>query len=302
MEVSVLRARAAGQAVRMGGFIFNSYEELKLFVEEHVPRGNFGLFVDAVSLLHSIDASYVDPDRAVATEAARLKAQYDSQLEMKIASSFRTSYPAVMFRDSSSSTSSAAVAEGSLGPGMATIDKWDARDGVSGTKFVIQNGVRRLQDSIPFEIREYLMGRAAELAKECFTNSSTFVHHLNTFVDTFYMEMSNAAGFSKKEAWDLVTAVLIKIFSDLRDARALAQESREPSGFIWATLQAHMTMQRLIKHEFKRDPGLNAILVQFILKKKQTDSMAMLGGVNVKSLETLVKRVECDVATLKTKV
>ena len=46
------------------------------------------MFVDAVSLLHSIDASYVDPDRAVAMEAAHLKAQYDSQLEMKIASSF----------------------------------------------------------------------------------------------------------------------------------------------------------------------------------------------------------------------
>ena len=175
----------------------------------------------------------------MATEAARLKAQYDSQLEMKIASSFRTSYPAVMFRNSSGSRSSAAVAEGSLGPGMAMNDRWDVKDGVSGTKFVIQNGVRCLQNSIPFEIREYLMGRTADLAQECFTNSTTFVHHMNTFVDTFYMEeMSNAAGFSKKEAWDLVTAVLIKIFSDLRDARALAQESREPSGFIWATLQA----------------------------------------------------------------
>ena len=37
MELSVLRVRAAGQAVRMGGFVFNSYQELKLFVEEQVP-------------------------------------------------------------------------------------------------------------------------------------------------------------------------------------------------------------------------------------------------------------------------
>lgn len=182
---------------------------------------------------------------------------------------------------------------------MSSIEKWDARDGVSGTKFVIENGIRRMEDSIPFEIQENLVGEGTDLARHCFGQSVAFVHHLSTFIDTFFLEMSNAAGFKAKEAWDLVTAVVVKIFSDLRDARAIAQDSRGAAGFIWGTLQAHMVMKRFLKHNFKRDPGLNAILVQFILKKKQTDATTMLGGVNIKSLEAQVKRIERDVSNLK---
>jgi len=285
----------------MGGMSFNAYPELKLFITKHVPNEDFGLFFDAVSLLHSIDASYVDPDWAVAMEVAQLQAQYGSQLEMKVASSFKTSFPAVMFRDLDSSTSTAMVSEGSLGPGMATAKKWDAQDGISSTKFVIENGIHHLQDSIPFEILENLTGLGATLATMCFNNLAYFSQHLNTFVDTFHLEMSSAAGFTNAEAWALTMAVLVKIFFDLWDARAIAQESRGAAGFIWGTLQAHRVMKHFLKHNFKRDPRLNAILVQFILKKKQTDSMALLGGVNVKSLEGQVKHIEQDVATLKSK-
>jgi hypothetical protein len=111
--------------------------------------------------------------------------------------------------------------------------------------------------------------------------------------------MANAAGYKPKEAWDLVMAVVVKIFSDLTDARAVAQDSRGATGFIWGTLQAHRVMKRFLKHNFKRDPGLNAILVQFILKKKQTDATTMLGGVNIKNLETQLKRLEREVSNLK---
>lgn len=230
-ELGLVRARAAGQGVKLGRFGFNTYAEVKLFVETKM-NNNYGLCFDAVSLLHSIDGSYVDPDQAVATEASRLKAHYASQLEMKVATSFKTSFPAVMFRDSSSATSSAAVAEGSLGAGMSTHGKWDARDGISGTKYVIENGIRRMEDSIPFEINENLGGEGADLARECFNASVIFVHQFDTFIDMFYLEMCNSAGFKAMEAWELVTAVVVKVFSDLRDARAVAQDSRGAAGFV----------------------------------------------------------------------
>jgi hypothetical protein len=137
---------------------------------------------------------------------------------MKVATSFRTSFPSVMFRDTTSVGQSAAATEGYLGPSMGSIEKWDARDGVSGTKFVIKNGIRHMEDSIPFEIEENLEGDGADLARYCFGQLVSFAHHLTNFIDTFFLEMSNAAGFKGKEAWDLVTAVLVNVFLDLRDA------------------------------------------------------------------------------------
>jgi hypothetical protein len=298
LEMSMVRLRAAGQGVQIGRFNFSSYPELRLFVETKM-KGNYGLILDVVSLLHSIDASYVDPDQAVATEASRLRAKYGSPLEMKVATSFKTSFPSVMFRNTTSVGPSAAATEGYLGPGMGSIEKWDARDGVSGTKFVIENSIQHMEDSIPFEIEENLEGDGVDLSWYCFGQSVSFAHHLTTFINTFFLEMSNAAGFKGKEAWDLVTAVPVKVFSDLRDARAIAQDSRGAAGFIWGMLQAHMVMKRFLKHNFKRDPGLNAILVQFILKKKQSDATNVLGGINIKNLEAQVKKLERDVSNLK---
>jgi hypothetical protein len=206
--------------VKIGRFSFATFSEAQLFVEDKL-RNNYGLCFDIVSLLHSIDGLYIAPEQAVATEASRLKAMYDSQLEMKVATSFKTSFPSVMFRDGTGSTVSAVVAEGSLGPGMSSHTAWDAYDTISGTKYVIQSGLRRMDESIPFEIQQHLDGDGAELARECYMVSVAFAHGLSTFIDMFYLDMCNSAGFKEeKEAWELTTAVVVKIFSDLRDAWA----------------------------------------------------------------------------------
>jgi hypothetical protein len=132
--------------------------------------------------------------------------------------------------------------------------------------------------------------------------SEAFLEVVNKILEAggmFYLEMSNSVGFKDADAWELTQAMVIKVFGDLRDARAIAQDTRGASGFVWAALQAHVVMARFIKFDFKRDPGLNAVLVQYILKKKQTDATSILGGVNVKSLESTVKRLEAEVAKLK---
>jgi hypothetical protein len=132
--------------------------------------------------------------------------------------------------------------------------------------------------------------------------SEAFLEVVNKILEAggmFYLEMSNSVGFKDADAWELTQAMVIKVFGDLRDARSIAQDTRGASGFVWAALQAHVVMARFIKFDFKRDPGLNAVLVQYILKKKQTDATSILGGVNVKSLESTVKRLEAEVAKLK---
>jgi hypothetical protein len=182
---------------------------------------------------------------------------------------------------------------------MSSHAAWDAYNSISGTKYVILNGLRRIDESVPFEIVQHLSGEGAELARECYMVSVAFARGLVTFIDMFYLDMCNAAGFKETEAWDLTTAVVVKIFTDLRDARSIAQDSTGATGFVWGTLQAHMVMARFHQHDFSRDPGLNAILVQFILRKRQSDATTVLGGVNVKALELQVKRLEREVSTMK---
>jgi hypothetical protein len=76
-------------------------------------------------------------------------------------------------------------------------------------------------------------GDGADLACQCSIQLVAFIHHLATFINTVYLEMSNAAGFTNsKEVWELVTSVVVKISSDLRDAMAVAQELRCAAGFI----------------------------------------------------------------------
>jgi hypothetical protein len=72
-----------------------------------------------------------------------------------------------------------------------------------------------MMDSIPFKIHETCLdGDVADLARQCFYHSVDFVNQLTTFIHTFYLKMSNAAVFTTKEAWDLVTAVIVKVFAD----------------------------------------------------------------------------------------
>jgi hypothetical protein len=52
---------AAGQQVQIGRFTFIEYPAVKLF-SETVMHGNYGVCLDAVSVLHATDGSYVDPD------------------------------------------------------------------------------------------------------------------------------------------------------------------------------------------------------------------------------------------------
>jgi hypothetical protein len=131
-------------------------------------KGNYELILGVISLLHSIDVSYMDTDQVVATEVSRLRAKYGSTLKMKVATSFKTSFPLVMFCNTTSVGPSAAATEGYLGPSMGSTEKWDAHDGVSGTKFVIENGIRHMEDSIPFEIRGNLERDGVVLVRYCF--------------------------------------------------------------------------------------------------------------------------------------
>jgi hypothetical protein len=50
VELTMIRSRAAGQGVQIGRFTFSTYPKVTLFVKTY-PNGNFGLCLNAVSLL-----------------------------------------------------------------------------------------------------------------------------------------------------------------------------------------------------------------------------------------------------------
>jgi hypothetical protein len=63
-EMALVRSQGAvGQEVQIGRFTFSHYPAVKLF-SETLMHGNYRVCLDAVSVLHAIDGSYVNQDQA----------------------------------------------------------------------------------------------------------------------------------------------------------------------------------------------------------------------------------------------
>jgi hypothetical protein len=65
------------------------------------------------------------------------------------------------------------------------------------------------------------------------------------------------------------------IFEDLRAARYPIQDTSEndPSVLLWGIIKSHKIMEECIRHEVKRHPPLNGILVQKLLESSPTSGL-----------------------------
>jgi hypothetical protein len=289
------------EKVEMGGVEFQEWQfpsqtEFLQWIHRHNPSHSeldYGLFLDAFSLLHGLDSGTLSQAEALKAEHDTKKVQYASALAARVSTAFATNFPDVFGTGGD-------LAGKTFGNNMSTHEKWSAPNGRTGLVRIIRERVPKSCVAIQNSISQKLMGlpEVHSLAREMLAASRDFVLDLTRFVDDFYSEMSLAPSMTTLEAWDLTRTLLAEVLTELRETRNTVEHSRdtEPLLTIWGALKTHEIMKRYKDKEFRDDPALTGILVRHILKRK-TDSDG-LESIRAK-ITTLTNRLTAAESTTK---
>lgn len=118
-QISLLENRGVGAGVKMGDLIFQSFEDLLLWIKNKLPSGRFGFIVDGRSFLEFFTLSaYIDSKLSAAVEHMAEKAGYATYYEMKVAASFNNLFPLIFGK-----ASAGGMDDSDCLPGVSTGDK-----------------------------------------------------------------------------------------------------------------------------------------------------------------------------------
>ena len=83
-----------GAGIKMGDLIFQSFEDLLIWVKTKLPLGRFGFIVDGHSFLEFFTlTAQIDSELSAAAEHNAEKAGYATYYEMKVAALFNKLFP-----------------------------------------------------------------------------------------------------------------------------------------------------------------------------------------------------------------
>jgi hypothetical protein len=102
------------------------------FVQKRAPRADYGLFLDAFALLHSLDLGTMLVDTALSTEHAVSKVKYKNMSQARIATSYQTAYTEIFGTTEDKGMS--------FGKAMSSYSKWHDHDTGGGLIHGIHEG------------------------------------------------------------------------------------------------------------------------------------------------------------------
>jgi hypothetical protein len=252
---------------------------------------NYGLFQDAISMLHGLAPGTVKVKDALKARHDVEKINVPSALAAHVLTSYSTFYPDIFGSDKDE-------AGEKFGTAMSTPAKWRDDNTRSGLEFTIRDRIKTEYSAIMNSIQQDLGDPdARELAKEMASRTRNFILNLVRFINEFFGEMRVAPSMTDAEAWELVLNMLAEIFREISKARSVVAHSRisEPSLHIWGALRAHEVMHRLESCDFRDDPTLNGILTRFVFKRKvDLDGLEAI-KTRLTSVEGRVKGLDRDV-------
>jgi hypothetical protein len=95
-QVKVLQHHIVGGGVRIGNKVFQSFEDVQVWVKAELPTRRYGLFVDAVSILDFFSfLGHIDAESQVSTLHNANKAGFTSIYESRVATSVQNIFPKV---------------------------------------------------------------------------------------------------------------------------------------------------------------------------------------------------------------
>jgi hypothetical protein len=127
-----------------------------------------------------------------------------------------------------------------------------------------------------------------------------FIQRLVGFIDATYIEYKVLSYMSDDQLWELLVSFIEQVFKDLRVARCIIQDASEndSSLLLWGIMRAHDVMDEYIKHDFRKHPALNGILVQRILRSSPTSGM----HAQVQSVEKSITSINGALPGIKTRL
>jgi len=265
-QLKSLEKRVVGDGIRIGRFLFQSREDLRLWLVTHVPSNRFGLFLDGVSIFDFLAQTHMDSQENMAHLYNSQRNGFDTIYESKIISSMQNLFPNLFGKSGSDGMDTSKTL-----PGLQTSDKWNSA-GVTG----LQIQVERELPNVDLQFRNAILAtfedssEVRDLALELLYRSKKFALDLCNFMQRD-VDFWKHKGYTKQSAWELTCLSVCRIFEDIhvvpvvgRDSRDLKNPSATATQILWATLRSHLVMDEYSRRNFVEHPSISAVIARHL--------------------------------------
>jgi hypothetical protein len=265
-QLKSLEKRVVGDGIRIGRFLFQSREDLRVWLLSHLPSNRFGLFLDGVSIFDFLAQTHMDSQENMAHLYNSQKNGFDTIYESKIISSMQNLFPNLFGKSGADGMDTSKTL-----PGLQNSEKWNS-DGVTGLQLQVErelpNVDLQFRNAIASTFEDY--HEARDLALELLYRSKKFALDLCNFM-TRDVDFWKHKGYSKKSAWELTCLSVRRIFEDIHVVRVVGRDSRDlknpaltATQIIWATLRSHLVMDEYSRRNFVEHPSISAVIARHL--------------------------------------
>jgi hypothetical protein len=301
VQMKQLQLKVVGKGVQVANKTFQTFEDVRTWVDTHLPNHRYGLFVDGVSIFEFFSSGHIDAETTYSSFYSQHRTGFKSTFEARVASSVQNLFPSVFGKSDSNLDTAEAL------PALSSPEKWDSNDGNTGLRYQIMRNMSdvelQLQETISTVLGDY--PEAQHIARECLHQSKRFAMELCQFITLDFQKWKHR-GHSKKDAWKMTAVCVRRIFEELYSERVVARDVYDQANpsfttgkYLWATWKAHAVMARYLKHQFYEHPSISAVLARHLADNYVKPDDAQ--GTKIKALENQLKNLESTQSTLQSK-
>jgi hypothetical protein len=302
-QLKLLQQRITGNGVQIGTKVFQSFEDVKVWVRTHLPNRRYGLFVDGVSLLDFISAAnHTDTEKTFTAFHNQQKTGFASMYEARIALSTQHLFPMVFGRVTTPNLDDCEYL-----PALPDANRWDS--GTTGLRYQIDKSLIDITVQVESAIDTILLDslEARQIAMECLIESKRFIAELCHFISQDYSKWLHR-GHSSKEAWKITSVCVRRVFESLHSERIVARDILDQTDpdfctakYLWATWKAHTVMSSYLKSRFYEHQSITAVISRHLADNfvKHDDKVGPRLAVLEKTMEKTTKSVQHMESTLK---
>jgi hypothetical protein len=261
-----LEKRVVGEGTKIGRFLFQSREDLRMWMLTNVPNNRFGLFLDAMSIFDFLAQPHLDNQDNMAQLYNSQKNSFETTYESRVVSSMQNLFPNLFGKSLADGMDTSQAL-----PGLLTVEKWN-NNGVMGLQLQVEHELPNVEyqfrQAIGTTFEDY--PEARDLALELLYRSKKFVVDLCNFIQRDY-DFWHHKGYTKKEAWELTCLSVRRIFEDIhvvrvsgRDCRDISQPQLTATQIVWATIRTHTVMDEYSRRNFFEHPSISAVIARHL--------------------------------------